>query len=172
MKHFQLRPIAPECFSASTRARFLEPRGLERSCATGAFALTLLALLLGCGTPQTTVATVSADSAPPQATFFTVPADQLARLKVVPAETTTWMITVRTTGTVDWDADRTTQAITQVSGPISRILVDTGAVVNKGDPLLFVSSPDVAAAISTYKKARNQQEFARRTIVRTRELLE
>ena len=82
------------------------------------------------------------------------------------------MITVRTTGTVDWDADRTTQAITQVSGPISRILVDTGAVVKKGDPLLFVSSPDVAAAISTYKKARNQQEFARRTIVRTRELLD
>src|SRR5208283_4406713 len=150
----------------------LEPRGLERRCATSAFATTLLALLIGCGTPKTSVATVSADSAPPQATLFTVPADQLARLKVVPVETTTWMITVRTTGTVDWDADRTTQAITQVSGPISRILVDTGAVVQKGDPLLFVSSPDVAAAISTYKKARNQQEFARRTIVRTRELLD
>lgn len=30
----------------------------------------------------------------------------------------------------------------------------------------------MSAAISTYKKARNQQEFARRTIVRTRELLD
>ncbi len=172
MKHYQLLSIAAECFSASTEARFLESRVHVRSCATSAFATTLLALLIGCGTPKTSVATVSADSAPPQATLFTVPADQLARLKVVPVETTTWMITVRTTGTVDWDADRTTQAITQVSGPISRILVDTGAVVQKSDPLLFVSSPDVAAAISTYKKARNQQEFARRTIVRTRELLD
>lgn len=129
-------------------------------------------LLIGCGALKTPAGTASADSAVPQAALFTVPSDQLARLKVVPAETATWRITVRTTGTVDWDADRTTQAITQVSGPISRILVDTGAVVQKGDPLLFVSSPDVAAAISTYKKARNQQEFARRTIVRTRELLD
>src|SRR5271165_3359261 len=101
MKHYQLRSIAPECFSASTEARFLESRVHVRSCATSAFATTLLALLIGCGTPKTSVATVSADSAPPQATLFTVPADQLARLKVVPVETTTWMITVRTTGTVE-----------------------------------------------------------------------
>ena len=172
MKHCQLQPIASDFISASAKVPFVERRVLEPSCATGALALILLALLAGCGTSKDSVATVSADSPPPQAVLFTVPADQLARLKVVPAETTTWMITVRTTGTVDWDADRTTQAITQVSGPISRILVDTGAIVQKGDPLLFVSSPDVAAAISTYKKARNQQEFARRTIVRTRELLD
>jgi cobalt-zinc-cadmium efflux system membrane fusion protein len=172
MKHCQLRPIASDYVSASARAPFVQRGVLELSCGFVALSLVLFVFLIGCGTSRTTVATVSADSAVPQAALFTVPADQLPRLKVVPAETATWMITVRTTGTVDWDADRTTQAITQVSGPISRILVDTGAVVQKGDPLLFVSSPDVAAAISTYKKARNQQEFARRTIVRTRELLD
>ncbi len=172
MKHCQLQPIASDYISASAKVPFVERRALEPSCAAGALALLVLALLVGCGTSKNAAATVSADSAVPQAALFTVPADQLARLKVVPAQTTTWMITVPTTGTVDWDADRTTQAITQVSGPISRILVDTGAIVKKGDPLLFVSSPDVAAAISTYKKARNQQEFARRTIVRTRELLD
>jgi cobalt-zinc-cadmium efflux system membrane fusion protein len=73
---------------------------------------------------------------------------------------------------VDWDADHTTQAITQVGGPISRILVDTGSQVKAGDPLLYVSSPDVANAISTYRKARNQQELARRTMQRTQELLD
>lgn len=172
MKHCQLRPIASDYVSASARAPFVQRGVLELSCGFVALSLVLFLFLIGCGTSRTTVATVSADSAVPQAALFTVPADQLPRLKVVPAETATWMIAVRTTGTVDWDADRTTQAITQVSGPISRILVDTGAVVQKGDPLLFVSSPDVAAAISTYKKARNQQEFARRTIVRTRELLD
>jgi cobalt-zinc-cadmium efflux system membrane fusion protein len=73
---------------------------------------------------------------------------------------------------VDFDADHTTQAITQVNGPISRILVDTGAQVKAGDPLLYVSSPDVANAISTYRKARNQEQLAQLTLNRTQVLLE
>src|SRR5277367_6119486 len=85
-----------------------------------------------------------------QPALFTVPPDQMAHLKVVPVESRNWQIAVHTTGTVDWDADHTTQAITQVNGPITRILVDTGAKVNAGDPLLYVSSPDVSNAISTY----------------------
>jgi cobalt-zinc-cadmium efflux system membrane fusion protein len=73
---------------------------------------------------------------------------------------------------VDWDANHTTLAITQVSGPISRILVDTGASVEAGDPLLYVSSPDVANAFSAYKKARNRQELAERILRRTKELVD
>src|ERR1035438_6292181 len=68
--------------------------------------------------------------------FFEVPHDQLAHLRVEPAKRTTWPIAINTTGTVDWDADHTTQAITQVNGPISRILVDTGARVEANEPLL------------------------------------
>ena len=74
----------------------------------------------------------------------------------MPVAKATWSTVLRTTGTVDWDNDRTTQAITQVSGPITRILVDTGARVKKGDVLLYVSSPDVSNAISAYRKARNR----------------
>ena len=55
---------------------------------------------------------------------------------------------MHTTGTVDWDADHTTQAITQVNGPISRLLVDTGAVVAADQPLLqfdnVIASPHTA----------------------------
>jgi cobalt-zinc-cadmium efflux system membrane fusion protein len=79
---------------------------------------------------------------------------------------------VHTTGTVDWDADHTTQAITQVNGPISRIMVDNGTPVKKGDPLLYVSSPDVAAAVSTYRKARNREAFNKRIVDRMKELLD
>ena len=50
----------------------------------------------------------------------------MEHLKIVEVKKAAWSSTVRTTGTVDWDADHTTQAITQVSGPISRLLVDTG----------------------------------------------
>ena len=79
---------------------------------------------------------------------------------------------VRTTGTVDWDADHTTQAITQVNGPISKLLVDLGSRVIANQPLLYVSSPDVATAISTYKKARNHQDYSRKTLDRSKDLLE
>ena len=114
----------------------------------------------------------AADSRGPQPALFAASPDQRARLRIVPVRRTTWAITVRTTGTVDWDADHTTQAITQVSGPISRILVDLGSRVAAGDPLLYVSSPDVTNAISTYRKARNREALASRVVNRNRELME
>jgi len=125
----------------------------------------------GCQSKNRGSSVVSADSSP-QPRLLSVRDDQLARLHLARVENTTWSITVRTTGTVDWDADHTTQAITQVSGPISRILVDMGAIVHVGDPLLYVSSPDLSNAVSTYRKARNQQDFARRTLQREQELLD
>ncbi len=106
------------------------------------------------------------------AALFTVPQDQLPHLRIVPVRRTSWAVSVHTTGTVDWDADHTTQAITQVNGPISRILVDTGSRVAAGDPLLYVSSPDVANAISAYRKARNREVLAKRVMDRQKELLD
>lgn len=107
----------------------------------------------------------------PHAGYFSVPADQLTHLKIAPVQETTWSTLVRTTGTVDWDNDRTTQAITQVSGPVSRIVVDTGARVKAGDPLLYVASADVANAISTYRKAKNRLDLAQRSLDRSKDLL-
>jgi cobalt-zinc-cadmium efflux system membrane fusion protein len=133
----------------------------------------LLAILSSCRSPQDTKAAASNESrSAPQPGLFTVPREQLAHLRIVPVATSNWAIAIHTTGTVDFDADHTTQAITQVNGPISRILVDTGAQVKAGDPLLYVSSPDVANAISTYRKARNQEQLAQLTLNRTQVLLE
>jgi cobalt-zinc-cadmium efflux system membrane fusion protein len=106
------------------------------------------------------------------ASYFSLPAAQLAHLTIAPVRTATWSTTVRTTGTVDWDNDHTTQAITQVSGPIARIVVDTGARVKVGDPLLYVASADVASATSTYRKAKNRLELASHVLERDRDLLE
>jgi len=139
------------------------------------------ALLLALGLSQTACRNMrKAEAAKPaeesgaadQPSLLTVSQDQLAHLQVAPARKASWSTTVRTTGTVDWDADHTTQAITQVNGPISRILVDTGAKVNAGDPLLFVSSPDVANAISAYRKARNREQLTKRIVDRMTELLD
>ena len=104
--------------------------------------------------------------------LFTVPQDQLSHLRVVPVRRTSWVVSVHTTGTVDWDADHTTQAITQVNGPIARILVDAGSRVAAGDPLLYVTSPDVANSISAYRKARNREVLTKRVMDRQKELLD
>jgi membrane fusion protein, heavy metal efflux system len=104
--------------------------------------------------------------------FFTVPQDQLAHLKITQVVKASWGVAVHTTGTVDWDQDHTTQAITQVNGPITRILVDVGTPVKKDEPLLYVSSPDVANAIATYRKARNRELFNKRIVDRTKEMVD
>lgn len=113
-----------------------------------------------------------AADAPAQATYFTVPDEQLAHLGLATVATASWSTTVRTTGTVDWDNDQTSQAITQVSGPITRIAVDTGTRVKVGDPLLYVASADISTALSTYRKARNRLDLSRRTLDRSKDLLE
>jgi cobalt-zinc-cadmium efflux system membrane fusion protein len=104
--------------------------------------------------------------------LFTVPADQTAHLQIVPVTRTSWGVAVHTTGTVDWDQDHTTQVITQVTGPITRILVDVGTPVKKDEPLLYVSSPDVANAIAAYRKARNREQFNKRIVDRMKEMLD
>src|SRR5579872_513329 len=124
----------------------------------------------GCGPSTTQPSTASAHSDDQQPALLSVSNDQLARLRMTQARYETWSIAVHTTGTVDWNADHTSQAITQVSGPISRIIVDLGTPVKKGEPLLYVSSPDIANAVSTYRKARSQQDLAKRTLDRAREL--
>jgi membrane fusion protein, heavy metal efflux system len=135
------------------------------------FFLVLALLQLACGLSNRAQGTSSQDQ-PVQPKLLTVSKEQITHLTILPVHTATWSITIHTTGTVDWDGDHTTQAITQVNGPISRILVDYGSRVTAGAPLLYVSSPDMANAISTYRKARNREELAKRALDRAKQLLE
>ena len=134
------------------------------ACAACAFALA------GCSKPETVKEEKAAQIRSETPSLFTVPQAQMAHLQVVAVATANWPASIHTTGTVDWDQDHTTQAITQVNGPISRILVDYGTPVKAGDPLLYVSSPDVVAAIANYRKARNREVFTKKIRDRTKEL--
>ena len=129
-------------------------------------------LLTACGNLEKVEGKVPVQATTSGAALLAVPEAQLQHLGIVPVRKSTFAITVQTTGAVDWDADRTTQAIAQVNGPISRILVDLGSKVKAGDPLLYVSSPDVANAVSAYRKARNRELLTKRVVDRMQELLE
>ena len=114
----------------------------------------------------------SKDSASTTASYFTLPQEQMSHVQLATVSQAQWMTTVATTGTVDWDGDKTTQAITQVGGPITRLAVDLGQRVTAGQPLLYVASPDITNAVSAYRKAKNRLDLAQRELDRNKDLLE
>jgi cobalt-zinc-cadmium efflux system membrane fusion protein len=50
--------------------------------------------------------------------------------------------------------------------------VDTGTRVSAGQPLLYVTSPDVTGAFANYRKAQNKVDLAKRNLDRSRDLLD
>ncbi len=143
-----------------------------RHCSIAAVTITFVALVTGCGDKKMSSQQSDPDAHQPEASLFKVANNQLPRLRIVPARTVTLPVSIHTTGNVDWDADHTTQAITQVSGPVTRILADAGTIVKAGDPLLYVSSTDASNAIAVYRKAKNDEDLARRVMERSKALLD
>ncbi len=58
--------------------------------------------------------------------LFTIPQDQMSHVQVVTVQPTKLTRTLRLTGAVAYNAFKTTPVITQVGGPVSRILVVPG----------------------------------------------
>ncbi|MGH9394873.1 MAG: efflux RND transporter periplasmic adaptor subunit, partial [Terriglobales bacterium] len=71
----------------------------------------------------------------------------------------------------DYNQFATTPVISQVSGPVARILVTPGETVARGQTLLEASSPDYAQARSTYLKASNALALAKKSYNRDQDLL-
>lgn len=126
----------------------------ERLILAAAFCGT--ALLHGCG------AGADRPAAQAHSTALTLPADQLARIKVEAVAMTSFRRSVETTGVVAFDGDRSTQVLAPMSGPVSRLLVSIGAAVKAGEPLATVASPDFAAAVGAYRKAEASAKNSRR----------
>lgn len=75
---------------------------------------------------------------------------------------TSFQKTIDTTGTVAFNQNRSTQVLSPISGPVSRILVNIGSRVGAGEALALVSSPDFAGAVSALRKAEATARNARR----------
>lgn len=135
-------------------------------------AVTLLAAACAKGSPEpehvdTTRPATPADApsgAQDIAQDVTLRPEQRARVRVAAIALAPMRPTVQTTGTVAFNGERSTQVLAPVSGPITRILVNPGAYVRRGQPLATVTSPDFANAMAAYRKAqaayRNAQRIA------------
>ncbi|HEX4287067.1 MAG TPA: efflux RND transporter periplasmic adaptor subunit [Terracidiphilus sp.] len=102
--------------------------------------------------------------------LFNIPQDQMSHVQVVTVERATLKRTLRLTGTVAYNAFKTTPVISQVGGPVSRILVVPGEHVKEGQAMLDVSSPDYSQLLDAYLKAADSQRLATKNFARAQEL--
>ncbi len=128
------------------------------------------------------IATLSAcDSARPNASansaknsnsaeLFTIPPEQMSHVQVLTVQPTILTRTLRLTGAVAYNSFRTTPVITQVSGPVSRIVVVPGKKVTRGESMMYVASPDYSQVRTNYLKAKEAYVLAQKADARARDL--
>jgi cobalt-zinc-cadmium efflux system membrane fusion protein len=104
------------------------------------------------------------------ASLFTIPQDQMSHVQVVTVQASKLTRTLRLTGAVAYNAFSTTPVITQVGGPVAKILVVPGDRVKRGQPLLEVSSPDYSLLLAAYLKARDTFRVADKNYERAQDL--
>ncbi|MGO9969589.1 MAG: efflux RND transporter periplasmic adaptor subunit [Bryobacteraceae bacterium] len=139
-------------------------------------ALALLSLALascsrrGADAPAIPASSSATDASESKAGLFTVPQDQMAHVQVTPVQAVKLHRVLRLTGAVAYNSFETTPVITQIGGPVARILVSPGQEVSPGQPMLYVSSPDYAQLRTNFVKARDAHQLALKSYSRSEEL--
>ena len=146
----------------------------RRRCA-GAVAAACIFAVAGCNSrdreragQMTSYASRASSSETPR--LFTIPEDQMSHVEVVTVQPTTLTRTLRLTGAVAYNAFATTPVISQVGGPVTRILVVPGQHVRKGEPMLEVSSPDYSQLLDAYLKAADASRLSEKNYARAQDL--
>jgi membrane fusion protein, heavy metal efflux system len=134
--------------------------------ASSAASLLFLSVLAACGDkenkPATPAAGATAATSSVTPTNVTLSAEQRQRIHIVTVASTSYRPQIEATGNVAFDGDKSTQVLSPVSGPVTRIAADVGKSVSRGEPLAYVSSPDFASAVADYRKAQTAFRNAKR----------
>ncbi|HXN73377.1 MAG TPA: efflux RND transporter periplasmic adaptor subunit [Candidatus Acidoferrales bacterium] len=141
------------------------------TCIVSATALVIL--LVGCGSERGAnemTSYSSGESKTDTPGLFTIPQDQMSHVQIVTVQPSKITRTLRLTGAVAYNAFSTTPVITQVGGPVAKILVVPGDRVKRGQPLLEVSSPDYSLLLAAYLKARDVFRVANKNYERAQDL--
>jgi cobalt-zinc-cadmium efflux system membrane fusion protein len=149
--------------------------GWQRQAALAALSaiMTALAGCHGAGDQASKMTSFStAESPEAKAELFSLPADQMSHIQVVTVEQGPLAHTLRLTGAVEYNDFKTTPVITQVGGPVSRVVVVKGEHVHAGQALLYVASPDYSLLRSAYIKARDAFQLADKFYRRAQDLYE
>lgn len=104
------------------------------------------------------------------AELFTIAPEQMSHVQVLTVQPTTLTRLLRLTGAVAYNAFRTTPVITQISGPVTRVVVVPGQRVTRGDAMLFVASPDYSQLRTNYLKSKDAYALAEKAYARSKDL--
>lgn len=126
-----------------------------KSAALAALSLGLvIASAAGCGSRTDADAAIAHADSTRKDSSVAISPEQRERIAISVVTPSPFHDVVQTTGTVAYDGDQSTQILAPISGPVTRILVQPGAHVRRGQALAYVSSPDFAEAVADYRKAR------------------
>ncbi len=134
-------------------------------------AISVIALMLAsCQESASNAAANSSNTTSNSAELFTIPADQMSHVQVLTVQPTTLTRSLRLTGAVAYNSFHTTPVITQVSGPVSRMVAVPGQKVKQGEPMLYVASPDYSQLRTNYLKAKDAYALAQKAYARAQDL--
>jgi cobalt-zinc-cadmium efflux system membrane fusion protein len=145
-------------------------KNLWRWLAVFAAAPALLLVMAGCEGTGSNAAYSNGAKTSDSAELFTIPQEQMSHVQVLTVQPTTLTRSLRLTGAVAYNSFRTTPVITQVSGPVSRIVVVPGQKVNQSEPMLYVASPDYSQLRTNYLKAKDAYALAQKAFARAQDL--
>jgi membrane fusion protein, heavy metal efflux system len=151
-----------------------DARSLRLSLAVLALAFFLL-FTAGCGSgpgkaESQMTSYSSGENKADTANLFTVPPDQMAHIQIVTVEKSKLPRVLHLTGTVAYNAFKTTPVFSAVGGPVQEILAEPGQNVHRAQTLLTVNSPDYSAARSAYLKATSAFSLADKNYQRSKDL--
>jgi len=149
----------------------MNPRAhLSLRLAAFAVVSAIMLMLVGCQGSGSNAADSGSATNSNNPELFTVPQDQMSHVQVLTVQPTTLTRSLRLTGAVAYNSFRTTPVITQVSGPVARVVVVPGQKVNQGEPMLYVASPDYSQLRTNYLKAKDAYALAQKANARAQDL--
>lgn len=162
--------ITPPVRVSTSTGRHHSFRLTTAAALTVGAAMVLISTACNRGAATKVTASGQTASSSDTASLFTVAENQMARIQVVPVAVTNLPQTLTLPGSVAYNSFETTPVITQVSGPVMRVLVYPGQFVKKGQPMLTVTSPDYAVMRGNYIKAHDAFNLAQISYKRARDL--
>jgi len=121
----------------------------------------VLAAISGCSADKPSVPAHDTPS-PNAPQNVTLTPEQRQRIHLLDVQPITFRPLIEATGNVAFNGDKSTQVLSPVSGPATRVIANPGTVVSRGQPLVYVSSPDFAEAVAGYRKAQTAFRNAKR----------
>jgi membrane fusion protein, heavy metal efflux system len=135
-----------------------------------AVATAFMVVLVGCNGPGSNAVKSDGATNSNNAELFAISQDQMSHVSVLTVQPMTLTRSLRLTGAVAYNSFRTTPVITQVSGPVSRVVVVPGQRVREGEPMLYVASPDYSQLRTNYLKAKDAYALAQMANARAHDL--